>query len=84
LFFRNTKTKSGLAFGFIPASCNESVWFMHDVKLASGDEGKALKRFKNFAMTYFDSPTKLGTFSPMISALLTSGKLEILILCLLS
>jgi 2-polyprenyl-6-methoxyphenol hydroxylase-like FAD-dependent oxidoreductase len=37
----------GLAFGFIPASCNESVWFMqYDVKLASGDEGKALKRFK--------------------------------------
>jgi hypothetical protein len=56
----------------------------YDVKLASGDEGKALKRFKNFAMTCLPiSPTKLGTFSTMISALLTSGKLEILILCLL-
>jgi hypothetical protein len=53
LFFQKYQSKiKGLAFGFIPASCNESVWFMqYDVKLASGDEGKALKRFKNFAMT---------------------------------
>jgi 2-polyprenyl-6-methoxyphenol hydroxylase-like FAD-dependent oxidoreductase len=80
------KQNQRFMFGFIPASCNESVWFMqYDVKLASGDEGKALKRFKNFAMTCLPiSLTKLDVSTPMISALLTYGKLEILILCLLS
>lgn len=39
----------GLAFGFIPASCKESVWFMqYDVKLASGDEGKSPEALQKF------------------------------------
>lgn len=39
----------GLAFGFIPASYNESVWFMqYDVKLASGDEGKSPEALQKF------------------------------------
>ncbi|MCW2118641.1 DsbA family protein [Flavobacterium sp. 7A] len=39
----------GLAFGFIPASCDESVWFMqYDVKLATGHEGQSPEALKEF------------------------------------
>lgn len=43
-----SKTK-GLSFGFIPASCDESVWFMqYDVTLATGKEGDSPETLRNF------------------------------------
>ncbi|AWG21251.1 hypothetical protein FFWV33_06745 [Flavobacterium faecale] len=43
-----SKTK-GLAFGYIPASEDESVWFMqYDLKLANGQEGASAASLKKF------------------------------------
>ncbi|MCG9794170.1 DsbA family protein [Flavobacterium algicola] len=50
VIFQKYQSKvKGLAFGYIPASCEESVWFMqYDVNLANGDEGKSPEALRDF------------------------------------
>lgn len=50
VIFQKFQSKiKGLAFGHIPASEEESVWFMqYDVRLATGDEGKTAATLRDF------------------------------------
>ena len=51
VFQKFQSEEKGLAFGFIPASEDEVVWFMqYNVKLASGQEGNDPEKLKTFCL----------------------------------